>query len=75
MKAAIDKYQRKLKVKLLACTGNERGFNYDRGRYSEMFSIWHLNNLWNFLFKDVVQVKNLAKYRARFMHLVMNGNF
>lgn len=75
MKAAIDKYQRKLKAKLLPCTGNGRGFNYDRGRYSETFSIWHLNNLWNFLFKDVIQVKNLAKYRARFMHLVMDGNF
>lgn len=40
-----------------------------------MFSTWHLNNWWNFLLEDVIQVKNLAKYRAGFLLLVMDGNF
>lgn len=75
MRPAINKHQRKLKAKLLPCTGNGRGFNYDRGKYSEIFSTWHLNNLLNFLLEDGIQVKNLAKYRAGFMHLVMDGNF
>lgn len=45
------------------------------GRYSEMFFTWHLNNMWNLLLEVVIQVKNLAKCRAGFTHLAMDGNF
>lgn len=63
------------KAKLLPCAGNGRAFNYNGGRYSEMFSTWHLNNVWNLLLEDVIQAKNLAKCRAGVIHLTMDGSF